>query len=209
MKKLLVATVATLAMGAVVMPAVAQATPDLKDNGVPIGGTTLAYSYTTSASGTPRILLTASNGATVACTLTVSSGSTSSWVGMTDRAFVAAGDLAFNNCVSNTGCPVTATNNNDIDVVFTEAGGTYTATLSNISFTDFLLPSPPCPGGLTFTGTLATDVQHDAAACGGNGGLVLEFTAGGGTLAGPGGLTAIAAGFQVICLQSGGDLTIV
>ena len=207
MKKLLIATVATLAMGAVVMPAVSQAA-DFTSGGSVITSNELISSTTVSASGTPRILLTASNGATVACTLTISSTSTGSWVGAGGSDFIAAGDLVFSSCVSNTGCPVTATNNNTIASTLSESGGVFTNTLSNISFTDFLLPSPPCPGSLTFTGTLATDVQHDAAACGGNGGLILEFTAGGGTLSGPGGLTATAAGFQEVCLQSGNDLDV-
>ena len=212
MKKLLIATVATLALGAMVGPAMAQATlapAEWTSNGNTINDNSTITSTTTAESGggTGRIVLTASNGATVACHLQVTT-SDNSWVGDAGTDQIGVSDLMFSDCVSNL-CPgVTASNNNTISsqLVYDTSTLDVFDQLSNISFTD----SVPCVGSLTFTGSLKTVATHDANACGGIGGVILEFvnSVTGGTLSGPGGLTARAAGFQEVCLDDGTDLDV-
>jgi len=211
MKKLLIATVATLAMGAVALPAIAQATlapAEWTSNGGTINSNSIITSTTTAAStgNTGRILLTASNGATAACHVVVATNN--SFVGNGGEGFVSSGDLALGDCVSNLCAGTTASNNSTMtsQLSYDTSTGTIVNVISGISFTLFI----PCVGPLTFTGTVETMATHDANACGGNGGVILEFlnSATGGTLSGPGGLTARLSGFQEVCLDDGTDLDV-
>jgi len=167
---------------------------------------TITSTTTPSSNGTSRILFTMSNGATIACHLTVATGN--SWVGTGGADFWDNADITFSSCVSNLCAGVTTTSNSSISsqLSYDTTTGTIVDVLSGISFTFQV----PCWGGLTFTGSLETSVSHDWNACGGNGGVILEFlnSATGGTLSGPGGLTARFAGFQELCLDDGSDLDV-
>ena len=211
MRKYFLAAVAAAAVGMTVLPTAAQATlapAEWTSSGSTIASNQTIVSTTTadSTSGTGRILFTASNGATTACHLTVSTGS--SWVGANGADLWDNADIAFSNCVSNLCAGVTTTSNSSISsqLSYDTTTGTIVDVLSGISWTTHV----PCVGSLTFTGTVETMAVHDANACGGNGGVILEFlnSATGGTLSGPGGLTARLSGFQEVCLDDGNDLDV-
>jgi len=210
MSKHVLAFMASLAFCGVV-PAVAQATlapAEWTSNGSTITSNQTITSTTTpgSTGGTGRILFTMSNGATIACHLTIATGN--SWVGASGADFWDNADIAFSDCVSNLcgGLAVTSNSSVSSQLSYDTTTGTIVDVLSGISFTT----SPPCVGSLTFTGSLETMASHDPDACEGNGGVNLEFMPAptGRTLSGPGGLTAQATGFQELCLDDGSDLDV-
>jgi len=212
MRKLLLSVVVALAVGVVVLPAAAaQATlapAEWTSNGVTLTGEQTITSTTTAAStgGTGRILATTSNGWTIACHLAIATGS--SWVDAGGAGFVDNADIVFSDCVSNMCAGVTTASNSSISsqLSYDTATGAIVDVLSGISVTD----NVPCVGNLTFAGSLETMATHDASACGGNGGVILEFlnSATGGSLSGPSGLTTRASGFQELCLDDGSDLDV-
>ena len=211
MSKFRLVTAMALALGALVLPSVAHATlapAEWTSNGSTINSNQTITSTTTAAStsNTGRILTTASNGVTIACHLTINAGN--SWVGDAGTDFFDSADVAYSDCVSNLCAGVTATNGGNIgsQLSYDTTTGTIVDVLTGFSFTTHV----PCVGSITFAGSVETMATHDPAACGGNGGVILEFmnSATGGTVTGPGGLTARWSGFQEVCLDDGSDLDV-